>query len=393
MSLTQNLNGGRRSSVVEEPRKSTQESIYENVKNPYKDIVTPQLGWFQRVLDMIGITNTAEQNRYQQELAANQWDSEFARSQADIEYNNPINQAQLMREAGINPDLNGLSQFEANSANSANSMQPDLSPNNSAVEGFKNIGNAIVEGFKMYIGASEGIINISDKIFEHQKKIFETAEKEAESAFARIQRDKIGSVTSIQEEYNWKTNPYFSHIQNKRVKKAAQSYLDKSLGSWQAAAKELYKQEKDFYVSRNESAEEKTKYGSIGFKPNDLDFIDILAEYNNLRINAMKAAERNKISDAEWNMYENQVYYGEGFFRNSLKQEQTGRDYDNRLKKFNIEVQKKQMEFYEFLSKSDVGNFVLFNILNQSGSNLIGDLVSGGMRAIPQTRKFIHTRR
>lgn len=378
-----------------------QSQIYKDVKNPYEGVSTPKLGFIQRALDWLGLTNTGEQNRYQLELMKNQWDTEHSSSMADIDYNNPTNQAKLMREAGLNPDLLGVSQFEASSTgNPSASLQPDLTPNNSAMEGAKTIANAIASGFQMYIGAREGILNIKDKVLDYSKKFSDLVEHEGTKANGQYLRDRIGEGNTVQV-YNWKTNPYLSHLTKKSVKKAAQRYIDTHLNTWQSIAKESYKQEKDFYQIRNDAEEVKTKYGWTGYAANDMDFVDILAEYNNLKINEQKAAAKFGINDAYWKQYANDVYYKDGFFRQELKDEQTsrglmikGQSEENRLKAFQNEVQKMQMNFYRRLNNdpSGIGQFILFNILNSTGSSMLEGLASGAMKAIPQTRYFHHLR-
>ena len=190
-----------------------QSQIYKDVKNPYEGVSIPKLGFIQRALDWLGLTNTGEQNRYQLELMKNQWDTEHSSSMADIDYNNPTNQVKLMREAGLNPDLLGVSQFEASSTgNPSASLQPDLSSNNAALEGAKSIANAIVSGFQMFIGAQEGFINIKDKVLDYSKKFAQLAEDEGQKAFEKSVRDMIGEPSDKREVYSWKTNPYLSHL-------------------------------------------------------------------------------------------------------------------------------------------------------------------------------------
>lgn len=379
-----------------------QNQIYKDVKNPYEGVNVPKLGFIQRALDWLGLTNTAEQNRYQLELMRNQWDTEHSSSMADIDYNNPTNQAKLMREAGLNPDLLGVSQFEASSSgNPSASLQPDLSSNNSAMEGAKTLANAIVSGFQMFIGAKEGFLNIKDKVLEYQKKFSDYIESEGNKAFGQEVRDMIGKPSDTREVYNWRTNPYLSHIKKRSVKKAAQRYIDTHLETWQNISKELYKQEKDYFVTRNEAEDEKTKFGWSGYEPNDLAFVDILADYNNLKLKEQMAAAKFGINDNYWKSYANDVYYNEGFYRQELSDERTsrglmikGQSEENRLKSFQNEVQKMQLDFYRRLNNdpSGIGQFILFNILNSSGASMLEGLASGAMKVIPQTRYFHHLR-
>ena len=400
--LFQNHRSASQISNNDERQKSLIEKTYEGVKNPYEGVETPQLGFIQRALDWLGLTNIAEKNRYQHDIMSNQWESEHQSALADITYNSPEIQAQQMRAAGINPDLAGLQNYEADSSNAANSLQPDLAANDVALEGTKNLLSAVSGGIQMYIGVMNGIVDLKDKIFELNKNRSDFIQKEAQSAFGRMQRDAIDEGNTV-TVYPLGKSPYLSHISNKRLRKATHRYIYDNMNTWQAIAKERYKQEKDFFVSRNEAEEEKTKYGNLGYDPNDLEFVDILAELNNLRLNEAKAATKYGISDAYFKRKANEIYYGgdNSYFETELKQgissmsEQIkGQKEENRLKAFQNEIQKMQMNFYRKLNNdpTGIGQFILFNVLNSTGASMLEGLASGAMKAIPQTRYFHHLR-
>lgn len=383
-------------------KQNTIQQTYQNVKNPYEGVQTPKLGFIQRALDWLGLTNTEEQNRYQKELMSNQWESQKQSALSDISYNSPEIQAQQMRAAGINPDLQGLQNYEADSSNSANSLQPDLSSNNSALEGSKNLLSAVSGGIQMYIGVMNGIIDLKDKLFELNKNRTDFIQKEAQSAFGRMQRDSIDEPNEV-KVYPLGKSPYLSHISNKRLRKATHRYIYDNMNTWQAIAKERYHQEKDYYVSRNEAEEEKTKYGLVGYDPNDLEFVDILAELNNLKLNEAKAAAKYGISENFFKRKANEIYYGgdNSYYEtevrqgiNSMSEQIKGQKEENRLKAYQNEIQKMQIDFYRKLNNdpSGIGQFILFNVLNSTGASMLEGLASGAMKAIPQTRYFHHLR-
>lgn len=85
--------------------------------NPYKDLDPSQnLSIVQRLLDALGFTNNLGRLQYQQAVASNQWESEYALALQDRDYNDYVSQVQRMKAAGLNPDFLGVSGYESSIA-------------------------------------------------------------------------------------------------------------------------------------------------------------------------------------------------------------------------------------------------------------------------------------
>lgn len=125
-----------------------------NSNNPYADVdPTSQLSWWQKVGDWFG-GNAAGKLRYENELAARQWESQYnlAQQQASLD-------AQSQRAAGVNPDLNGVS--AGNAADATSGVAPDNSGSQSGRESFARFAQAIGSMVTSAIGIASGITQIT----------------------------------------------------------------------------------------------------------------------------------------------------------------------------------------------------------------------------------------
>lgn len=146
-----------------------------NVNNPYKGVdPKQQISGFQSWLDSVGLTNYQGKYQYAHDLAAQQWEAENAYRQFDIDYNSPANQAMLQRQAGLNPDLNGVQGFEG--ATSGNPLDVPTAINQEVQEPLGRIANGLFEGLKTALALSNGFIDLKGKSIENTAKAFGTAE-------------------------------------------------------------------------------------------------------------------------------------------------------------------------------------------------------------------------
>ena len=109
---------------------STRSSSGTSPMNPYNNIdPNKSLSGWNRFTDWLGFTNHSGQLNQQFDLLSNQWESEYALALQDRDYNSPQAQMERMRDAGLNPDLNGgqnLTPGESGLANNeANNQVPE----------------------------------------------------------------------------------------------------------------------------------------------------------------------------------------------------------------------------------------------------------------------------
>lgn len=95
--------------------------------NPYRDLQYRQSGW-QRFLSALGFRTGYDSFVEQANINAAEYDADVYAMMSENEYNSPVNQARMMRAAGLNPDLQGLGDVatSASMRNDANGMQPGM---------------------------------------------------------------------------------------------------------------------------------------------------------------------------------------------------------------------------------------------------------------------------
>lgn len=138
--------------------------------NPYNNIDPNQsLSWWNRFTDALGFTNHSGQLNQQYDLLSNQWESEYALSLEDRNYNSPQEQVKRMREAGLNPDLNGGQQVgnpeSQLSNNESNAAMPERNDQSAEMANtMSNIGKAVQFAFSMFGGAADLTTKIASSV-------------------------------------------------------------------------------------------------------------------------------------------------------------------------------------------------------------------------------------
>lgn len=109
--------------------------------NPYAGKDTSHLlsGWNQ-FTDALGFTNHAAQLAFNQNQAAAEWEAQRNLALEDREYNDYASQVERMREAGLNPDLQGVDQGNATSdlAGATGEGVPSADANNELISQANN---------------------------------------------------------------------------------------------------------------------------------------------------------------------------------------------------------------------------------------------------------------
>ena len=140
---------------------SSRSSSGTSPMNPYNNIdPNKSLSWWNRFTDSLGFTNHSGQLNQQYDLMSAQWESEYALALQDREYNSPQAQMVRMRDAGLNPDLNGgqnLTPGESGLANNeANTHSPVQNDQSSEMANtLSTLGKAVQFVFSVIGGAAE----------------------------------------------------------------------------------------------------------------------------------------------------------------------------------------------------------------------------------------------
>lgn len=365
---------------------NTQTNIYKNVTNPYQQVgAPPKQSWFRNVLGWLGLGKTDAEREYDWNLASNQWQSEFDSSQADIAYNNPQNQASLMRDAGLNPDLQGVTPFEAQSGENAANTPTDLTP---VQGGLENFASAVSQGIQMFIGVRKGIMDIRELGMDIENKRSSFIKDTAESIARDVTRDSTrfrGELFGEAVDFS----PYLRRVKGKRLRKEVDDYL-RNIWYSEFQNRLAYEEDTKNAKARNEYIESASPYHN----DDDMAIIKVLHDANKLRIDAQNYANKLGISDSLLKIKSSDWVRQSGYYKEDLTQDLFNKQQQGYLMKYQKRIQEMQNNFYEKLNNdpSGIGQFILFNVLNSSGASFLGDIVSGAAKAIPQTRYFHHLR-
>lgn len=368
-----------------------QKNIYQKVVNPYTNMDSKNtLSPFQLWLDKIGLTNFQGKAAYQQQLNSNMWASEQASRMADIEYNNPENQSDLMRQAGINPDLNGLQNFEASSF--GNPMNVPSAMPTEIEEPLGKIARGIFDGIQFAVGLGEGITKLSRQILDNKKERDKITEDETKNAL-----DYLVNFLNYKGDYNSKDNAesrasfllqYTNSLSNKRI---ARKVYRRAMDLSNTAAERTR-----YYESKGKEAAAKTDFAETLANPlynvNDEDMISTIRDYNEMfldveRLNVQFQKESLKLGKASA-----QYQYVQGSYKVPYDMQKKQAEFQNL-------VNEKMTEFFQKqLDKDNLWTQILLMSMFSSQTGAFNPLqvapsaIEGLMRAIPVTRFFHHLR-
>lgn len=118
------------------------EALY--AMNPYRNY-TYKRSWFQNLMSGLGLRTDAD--RYEEEMAMNarEYDANIALKEYNENFEDPVNEAQRLRNAGINSALSGLGD-----ANQASPISPDDTP-----------PSAMADDMNTIQGFSSSILNLA----------------------------------------------------------------------------------------------------------------------------------------------------------------------------------------------------------------------------------------
>ena len=113
--------------------------------NPYRNLSYNQ-SWLQRIGSWLGFRTGYDKFKEDAQINAQEWDSDVFALMQQNQYDSPVEQAQRMRAAGLNPDLQGLSDVQP-----AGQMRNDVNGLESTVPS---------EDFNMISTVAQGVLNI-----------------------------------------------------------------------------------------------------------------------------------------------------------------------------------------------------------------------------------------
>lgn len=105
---------------------------------------------------IFGTFTKEDEARYSREMAQAQTLADIEIMKYQNEYNSPVAQAQRMREAGINPDLNGIDNMGSADASAASGASPAGS---NPTETMSNVVTSAFDAFGLALNVCQGLMN------------------------------------------------------------------------------------------------------------------------------------------------------------------------------------------------------------------------------------------
>lgn len=272
-----------RDKAVNAAKKKQASGTYSE-NNPYanQDYMAGYSRW-NWLTDTMGLTNYAGQRAQQNQLAADQWESEYQLSLQDRNYNNEANTAARMREAGMNPDLLGVNAGQSETANNEAGAQPapDAGQNGFA-QSMQTIGQALSMAMSVY----SGVVNIQNSVFDADLTKFQGLEKGNQNDIVsylvgRIPEDSLGDVLShpskLRKYINELTSPDDSGFSS-----VVQDWLNRSLPYRDKRVKDMANRRLLSYIGSNQFQSD--VLSSIGVRSKSkVDAARVYAQENALR--------------------------------------------------------------------------------------------------------------
>lgn len=169
-----NRNAGKDNPFVGTPY----ESMWEN--NPYVSSYYEPTFW-----DNLGLSNKAKDANAEYNRLYNEYVSGLYEQMYQDEYNSESAQAQRQREAGLNPDLNGVTPSQAGEVQSPNAgMNPALNGQSPAVHNLQNLGSILSFAFSAYQGLSNLGITKNTAELQNFAKLTELAKPFVTQSYA-----------------------------------------------------------------------------------------------------------------------------------------------------------------------------------------------------------------
>lgn len=206
---------------------------FQNISNPYANLPRTQTPW-DRLVNWFGFRSGYDKAQEQYNLAGAEYNAQLEQLASEEAYNSPSQQAARMRQAGLNPDLTGVSgepasEFDNQQQSPDINAGIDLNP----LDLIKTIGSGFMNTFTGVIGLLQDINLLhQSKIATDEKdldyldkmiKVFQTSNPLFEVP------SSDGSVTSVNLK---EKNPTIFHSSGmtKRFNKFRQSAFDSLLG-------------------------------------------------------------------------------------------------------------------------------------------------------------------
>lgn len=153
---------------------------FEDIQNPYTNMPRQQTFW-DKFANWFGFRSGYDKALEQYQLSSDEYNAQLSQLASEEKYNSPVEQAQRMRQAGLNPDLTGVS---GESASEFDNQQerPDVSGSSDVnpLDVISTIGNA-------FISTITGTMSLLSDINQYKQAKIATDEKDIDYANKMLQ--------------------------------------------------------------------------------------------------------------------------------------------------------------------------------------------------------------
>lgn len=381
--------------------------------NPYNQS-TRQQSWWEGLLSKLGFRTNYDKDMDQLAQASSEYQAQIAQLASEDQYNSPVEQANRMRQAGLNPDLTGVSGEPASEFdNQQASPEFSGSDQDALFSGFQNLSSLVLgalgttESLMQSIGTMNQLVqNIRSGSLDQANKIFDTVSR----LHGVIMGDE--SITKDNIEFNPSVQALLGIIPNRSMRKKVQNYLIDYDSSLQKRLDSLNVKTN----VENKRKEYNSLIGSATYSSNDetmQGLFKILSDGQYEASKAMYEAEKAKYkadksrSDYDKNLADklnqDQAYIGEADAfkaQNSASVSDSNyRKYENDYNKERLEIQKHVLDTYkkalDFLHEQAQKGDLVSGILGFALGNMSVDwksMLSGsipGYNAIKNAGQYI----
>lgn len=357
--------------------------------NPYKN-ANYQLGLWDKIGNALGFRTAEDKTREQWEQYAAEYESQLLQRYHDETYNSELEQAKRMREAGINPGLNGTTPSQT-SSEPIQHVAPESFRDNS--EQFNNAMSMLGNTFTSFLGIANGLQGLELQDLEIMGKSIANAHSVFDfgKSYSTDYADTNDALSMIGLSEGMSADERVMNIQkiygvNRRRAKRLDFILNRGLSYRHTA-----KGQKEVVDNANNVADSlKTLYGNLGLGIKGTTFSEDakriygdISKYSvsalKLKIDAdlkyLKAIDADKRARSENATNQMNIETGEAFSKYKLADLAAAKDA------ILLEYQRKSLE----LERATLGKFMgqdKHPLLTQMGLSLFSG-VNGAINQLP----------
>lgn len=210
--------------LVESMKGSRFEQMLE--LNPYNNSPRKQSFW-EKVLSGLGFRTNYDKDMEQLSQASAEYQAQIAQLASEDKYNSPLEQANRMRQAGLNPDLTGVTGEPASEFdNQQNSPEMSGSDQEQIMSAFQNFSSLILgtfgtaESIMQSVGTMSQLVqNIRSGSLDQAQKVVDTVG----NLHGLIMGDETINKDNI--EFNPNVQALLGIIPNRKMRKRVLNYL------------------------------------------------------------------------------------------------------------------------------------------------------------------------